>query len=156
MGVFYSALSTIGNIGVSIRSLLSGSDGKKKSIGKVLLGLLCAVPVLIIVVPLLLKSDDAFSGMMSNIFNNSGNGFIIVLKSLFGVLISLFVIAYGLSLKAGRFSIPKETKQISVDNVCIISFLSAIAACYLLYLFSQKAKATKRCILILFLFIDTL
>ncbi len=139
MGIFYSALSTIGNIGVSVKSLLSGSDGQKKSIGKAMLGVLCAVPVLVIVVPLLLKSDDAFSGMMNSIFNNSGNGFLTVFKSLFGLLISLFVIAYGFSLKTGRFLTTKQTKQIGIDNVFMVSFLSAIATCYLLYLFSQLA-----------------
>lgn len=139
LGIFGRAISTVGNIGVSVKSLLSNSDGNKKSIGKVMLGFLCAIPVLIIVVPLLIKSDDAFSGMMSSIFNGSGNGFITVLKAVFGVVISLFVISYGFSLKADRISPARESKRRSIDNVCIISFLSAIAACYLLYLFSQLA-----------------
>ncbi len=139
LGIFGRAISTVGNVGVSIKSLLSNSDGNKKSIGKVMLGFLCAIPVLIIVVPLLIKSDDAFSGMMSSIFNGSGNGFITVLKAVFGVVISFFVISYGFSLKADRISPARESKHRSIDNICIISFLSAIAACYLLYLFSQLA-----------------
>ena len=139
VGAFYSALSTMGNVGVSVKSLLSSSDGKKKSIGKVMLGLLCAVPVLVVIVPLLISSDDAFSGMMSNIFADSGNTFTIVVKAIFGAVLSLFVISYGFSLKAGRIGFAKEKKQRSVDNVCIISFLSAIAVCYVLYLFSQLA-----------------
>ncbi len=139
LGIFGRSISTVGNIGVSVKSLLSNSDGNKKSIGKVMLGFLCAIPVLIIVVPLLIKSDDAFSGMMSSIFNGSGNGFITILKAVFGVVISLFVISYGFSLKADRISPARESKRRSIDNICIISFLSAIAACYLLYLFSQLA-----------------
>lgn len=138
-GIIGSALSTIGNIGVSVKSLLSGSEGSKKSIGKVMLGLLCAIPVLVVVVPLLIKSDDAFSGMMNNIFNGSGNGFLTILKAVFGAVLSLFVIAYGFSLKFNRISPAKQSKSHSIDTVCMISFLSAIAACYVLYLFSQLA-----------------
>ena len=139
LGIFSSAVSAFGNIGVSVRSLLSHADGNKKSLGKVMLGLLCAVPVLIVIVPLLIKSDDAFSGMMSSIFDGSGNLVAIIFKCAFGVALSLFAVSYGFSLKSNRVSTPKEKKGCSIDNVCIISFLSAIAMCYLLYLFSQLA-----------------
>ena len=138
-GIIGNAISTMGNIGVSVKSLLSGTEGSKKSVGKVMLGLLCAIPVLFVVVPLLIKSDDAFSGMMSNIFNGSGNGFLTILKAVFGAVLSLFVIAYGFSLKFNRVSPAKQSKGYSIDTVCIVSFLSAIATCYVLYLFSQLA-----------------
>ena len=70
-GVFYSAASTLGNAGFAVKSLFAGDKSNKKAIGKVLTGLLCAVPVLIIIVPLLISSDDAFRGMMTNIFSNT-------------------------------------------------------------------------------------
>lgn len=138
-GIFYSAASTVGNIGVSLKSLFTGGNGDKKTIGKAIVGLICSIPVLIIVVPLLISSDDAFSGMMSSIFSNSGNTFLTVLKAIFGAIISMFVISYGFSLKFGRISKTKESKFTGIENVYIISFLSAIAVCYLLYLFSQLA-----------------
>ncbi len=138
-GIFYSAASTVGNIGVSLKSLFTGGDGDKKAVGKALVGLLCAVPVLIIVVPLLISSDDAFSGMLSNIFSSSGNAFLTVLKAVFGAVISMFVISYGISLKFVRVSKMKDSKFAGIENVYIISFLSAIGVCYLLYLFSQLA-----------------
>lgn len=138
-GIFYSAASTMGNIGVSLKSLFTGGNGDKKTIGKALVGLICAIPVLIIVVPLLISSDDAFSGMMSNIFSGSGNVFTTLLKAIFGAVISMFVISYGISLKFGRVSKTKDSKFAGIENVYIISFLSAIAVCYLLYLFSQLA-----------------
>lgn len=138
-GIFYSAASTVGNIGVSLKSLFTSGNGDKKTIGKAIVGLICSIPVLIIVVPLLISSDDAFSGMMSNIFSGSGNAFITVLKAIFGTIISMFVISYGFSLKFGRISKTKESKFTGIENVYIISFLSAIAVCYLLYLFSQLA-----------------
>ncbi len=138
LGIFYSAASTMGNIGVSLKSLFSNSNGNKKSIGKIMFGLLCALPVLVIIVPLLL-SDDAFSGMMSSIFVGLGNSVLIVFKIVFGVGLSILVVSYGLSLKFGRFSNAKESNLVGIDNTYIISFLSAISVCYLLYLFSQLA-----------------
>ncbi len=139
LGIFYAAASTMGNMGVSLKSLFSNSDGDKKSIGKALVGLICAIPVLAVVIPLLISSDDAFRGMMNNIFRDSGNTFITVLKVLFGILLFMFVISYGFSLKNGRISKVKEGKFAGIENIYLISFLSAIAVCYLLYLFSQLA-----------------
>lgn len=136
LGVFYSAASTMGNIGVCLKSVFSNSNGDKKSVGKALLGLACAIPVLIVVVPLLISSDDAFRGMMSNIFSNT---FTTVLKIVFGASLSIFVISYGLSLKAGRVSKIREATFTGIESVYVISFLSAIGVCYLLYLFSQLA-----------------
>ncbi len=136
VGIFYSATSTMGNIAVAIKSLFSNSDSNKKAVGKALVGLICAIPVLIIVIPLLISSDDAFRGMMSNLFSNT---FSTIIKAIFGILLSLFVISYGFSLKASRVSKIGKGKFKGIENVYIISFLSAIAVCYLLYLFSQLA-----------------
>lgn len=136
LGVFYSAASVIDNIDITVKSLFSNGNGGKKAIGKALIGLACAIPVLIIVVPLLMSSDYAFRGMMSDIFRNTLST---ILKSAFGVAISLFVISYGFSLKTGRVAKVKQGNFTGIENVYIISFLSAIGMCYLLYLFSQLA-----------------
>lgn len=135
-GIFYSAASTIGNIGLTLRSIFAGNTCNKKLIGKAFIGLLCAVPVLIVVVPLLISSDDAFRGMMSNIFSNT---FSFVLKTIFGISICPFVISYGFSLKSGRIAKIKKGNFSGIENIYLISFLSAISVCYLLYLFSQLA-----------------
>jgi hypothetical protein len=82
------------------------SNGDKKAIGKVFVGLLCAVPVLIVVVPLLISSDQAFYGLMTSIFSNT---FSTVLKAGIGFVLSLFVIAYGFSLKFGRFAVKQNS-----------------------------------------------
>lgn len=137
LGVFYRVASAMGNIGVTLKSVFSNSNGNKKPIGKIMFGLLCALPILTIIIPLLL-SDDAFSGMMSSIFNNS-NAFSIIFKVVFGAALSMLVVSYGLSLKFGRVSKIKEWDFAGIDNTYIISFLSAISLCYLLYLFSQLA-----------------
>lgn len=136
LGVFYSAASTIGNIGVSLKSLISNSNGDKKTIGKALVGIICAIPVLFVVIPLLISSDDAFRGMMNNIFSNT---FTTILKAIFGILLSIFVVSYIFSLKTGRVLKTKESKFLGIENTYVVSFLSVIAVCYLMYLFSQLA-----------------
>ena len=134
--VFYRAGATVDNIDVSVKTLFSNRNGNKRAIGKVLIGLACAVPVLLVVVPLLVSSDDAFRGMMNNIFRDTRNS---IFKVILGLGISTFVISYGLSLKTGRVAKLKDKQHAGIENIYIISFLSAIALCYCLYLFSQLA-----------------
>lgn len=136
IGIFYSAVSTIRNIALSIKSLFSGHTGNKKVLGKAVVGLICAVPVLLVIVPLLISSDIAFKGMMSNIFSNTSTSF---LKIVFALILCPFVISYGFSLKSGRVLKIKKGKFSGIENTYLISFLSAISVCYLLYLFSQLA-----------------
>ncbi len=136
VGVFYSAASSLGNMGIAVKSLFSCGKSDKKVIGKAFIGLACALPVLIIVIPLLISSDVAFKGMMISIFDNT---FSTILKIIFGLLLAFFIIPYGFSLKTGRVAKMKKGSFTGIENVYIISFLSAIAFCYLLYLFSQLA-----------------
>ena len=136
LGIFYSAGSAINNIEITIKSLFVSSSGKQRVIGKVLVGLLCAVPALLVIVPLLLSSDDAFQGMMSKLFSNSLSN---IMKTVFGLVVSVFVVSYGFSIKKGRLLTMKNSQMTGLENVYIISFLSAISVCYLMYLFSQLA-----------------
>ncbi len=136
LGAFFSAASTIENIDITIKSLFCNANGSKKTLGKALIGLLCAIPVLIVVVPLLISSDDAFRGMMNNIFSNT---LATIFKMVFGIVLSLFVITYGISLKSNRTTKLKENTFSGIDNIYILSFLSTVSVSYLLYLFSQLA-----------------
>lgn len=136
LGIFYSAFSSVANIAATVKSLFSNGDSGKKTIAKTLIGILCAIPVLIIVIPLLISSDYAFQGMMDNIFSNA---FANIVKAIFGILLSVFVISYGFSLKKERVSKMKDVNISGLENAYTISFLSAISVCYLLYLFSQLA-----------------
>ncbi len=136
LGIFYAAGSSLENIDIAAKSLFSNRDGEKKALGKVLVGLLCALPVLVVVVPLLISSDEAFKGLMTQLFSHS---FTTILKSLLGIALAVFVVTYGFSLKHGRVSRLKDSTFAGIENAYIISFLSAIGVCYLLYLFSQLA-----------------
>lgn len=135
-GVLYSMFSSFGNIGVTFKSLFTNQKGDKRVVGKALLGLACAMPVLFVVVPLLISSDYAFQGMMKNIFSNT---FSTIFKSIFGVSVAVFVVSYGLSLKKDRTSRIRPSSFSGIENVYVVSFLSSISIFYLLYLFSQLA-----------------
>ncbi len=135
-GIFYSALSTMVNTWTAVRSLFSNANGEKKNVGKIFIGLVCALPVLCVVVPLLIMSDYAFKGMMSDIFTDSGE---MIIKAFLGLFLSGFVVSYGFSLKSKRFTKMSKKEFVGIENVYIISFLSAIAVAYLMYLFSQLA-----------------
>jgi hypothetical protein len=87
-------------------------------------------------VPLLVKSDVAFEGLVNRLFANTFSTF---LKANIGLALALFVIAYGFSLRFGKVAKIGKPKFKGMENVYIISFLSSIALCYLLYLFSQLA-----------------
>ena len=135
-GIFTSAFMTIGNIGISMRSIFTSRKSQKRVFPKILLGLACALPIILIVVPLLIASDDAFSGMMDKI---GSAGAAPIFKSIFGISISIFVISYGFSLKNGSLKRVRPIKLSGIENIYVISFLSSISVCYLLYLFSQLA-----------------
>ena len=132
--IFFRAVATIGKMRMSIRSLSAGEN--KRSVGKAMLGILCALPVLIVVVPLLLSSDFAFQGMMKEVFGNVPT---LILKIGFGLLLALFVIPYGLSMRHTPTKPAREGRFTGIENVFVISFLSAISLFYVLYLFSQLA-----------------
>lgn len=134
--ILYSLCSSISNIGISVKSISAVADNNKKSFSKAVIGVICAIPVLIIVVPLLMSSDSAFQGFINNIFSNV---FQSLLKVLLGVLLSLFVIAYGFSMKKDKAGTLKPSEFGGIDTTYIISFLSVISVCYLMYLFSQLA-----------------
>ena len=136
LGVFYSAGAVISNIESTIKSLFVSGNGKQRVIGKVLVGILCAAPALLVIAPLLLSSDDAFLGMMSKLFSNSISN---IFKIVFGLAVSVLVVSYGFSFKKGRLLTIEKSRMAGVENVYIISFLSAISVFYLMYLFSQLA-----------------
>ena len=54
----------------SLRSLFASDDPRVKTMAKILLGLLCATPVLFAVIALLIRSDAAFEGLMQHLFSD--------------------------------------------------------------------------------------
>lgn len=135
-GVFLTAAGTFSKLGTAMRALFSRRDGDRRTVLKVLIGLACALPVLTVVVPLLLRSDAAFSGMMDTLFAGGNNT---LLKAVVGLVVCPFVIAYGFAMKKGLAAIPRRGEFAGVESVYVVSFLAAVSVCYLMYLFSQFA-----------------
>ena len=115
----------------------NNGEEQKGSIGKVVLGLALAIPVLIIVVPLLVSSDMAFESLISQISGKTV--FEIVTVILLGFLLLIMLFGQLFTLKNSAKKQDTKSEFMGVDPVIIISFLSVISLVYLLYLLSQLA-----------------
>ncbi len=120
----------------TILSLFSAEIIKKKGIGKILLGIALSIPVLLIVVPLLISSDAAFSGLIQTIAENSSNA---VLKIIIGIILAPFIISFCFYSKLEEKKPFVKSSFKGIDSTIIIPFLSVISVCYFAYLFSQLA-----------------
>lgn len=120
----------------TVYSVFASSPDKKNNFGRILIGVLCSVPVLLIVLPLLVSSDEAFSGLISKF---SDNVFSIIMKCILGFIIALLVINYCFALKKQDLRTFEPITIKGIDNVITTSFLSVLAVCYLAYMFSQLA-----------------
>ena len=116
-----------------------GDAIEKRRFGGAMLGLLCALPVLLVVVPLLLEADAAFEGLLEHtILDNLGEIFVSVLV---GVLLFmlLFTLLFGLRHDLPEKPAAAHTPRQGVSAMGINAFLGTISAVYVLYLFSQLA-----------------
>ncbi len=117
----------------------NGDTVEKRRFGGALLGVLCALPALLVLVPLLVGADAAFEGLLTHtLLDHFAEVFAsaVVGVLLFLVLYSLmFSVRHDLSGSAATSASPR--KGISAGG--INAFLGTISAVYVLYLFSQLA-----------------
>lgn len=117
-----------------------GNDGalEKRRIGSVLLGIICAIPALIVIVPLLLNADAAFQALMERLtFDRISEILVSVLMG-----IALFLAIFSQHFTAKTATVEPETQEQDskgLDTIIINTFFAVITAVYLLYLFSQLA-----------------
>ncbi len=130
------AMGSTANLPKTVVSIFASNKKGDKKFGKALLGIVLAVPVLFIVVPLLMQSDAAFSGFVSKFF---GDLAVNIFKTFVGLIIGIFLVSYCFTLKKQKLSAPKKPNFYKLDNTVVISFLSVLGICYLMYLFSQLA-----------------
>ena len=143
MGFLFSAVGrpfawAFGKMPKMFRSVFSSNGEKTRTAGKTIIGLVCAVPVLIAVTLLLANADAAFESVLGKF-----TGAELVVKIVTGLIFAPFILSFFFALK-------KEDKKEydgkpfggMKENVYIISFLGVICAVYLLYLFSQFAYVT--------------
>lgn len=110
---------------------------QRRQIGGVLLGLLLAVPALAIILPLLIRSDAAFEGLIGrSILTNLAE---LIPTLFFGFLLFLPVHARPVALIHDDDPPTGSAKPGRFHPVTLNTFLGVVAFCYLLYLVSQLA-----------------
>ena len=128
---------TFDHIVGAVKLLFSGRKGKSGQYKKIFGGTLLALPVLLVVVPLLVNSDAAFEGLIKTI---GGDFFLWILKIALGLLIAPFIYTYFFANRnfGKNYRISKKLKPVA-DSLWGVSFLGVISLCYILYLLSQLA-----------------
>lgn len=124
------------HIPTTVRSVFAGDGTKRNKVGKALLGILAAVPVLLIVIPLLMRADKAFDGLANLVQKDLLS---LLWKVGLGILLSMPIVSYCVSVQQRPLPRPTPIQRKGVDNTALISFLSVLSVCYLAYLFSQLA-----------------
>ncbi|MBQ5840730.1 MAG: DUF4173 domain-containing protein [Clostridia bacterium] len=132
-------LQHVGDALPAIFRIQRGETIEKRRCGGVLLGLLCSLPALLVVVPLLISADAAFEGLLENVAPQNGGeaiGSLILGLCLFGLLFSRW---FGLRYSMASTAPLQAKARKGADAAAINAFLGVISGVYLLYLFSQLA-----------------
>ncbi len=114
-------------------------SARSKRTRAILVGLACAVPALLILIPLLVSSDAAFAGLVGKLDWDS------VGKALFALVPGSFaaLVLFSLLLTAAPSKEPaRNVKRKGLEPAAVIAFLAAVSAAYVLYLVSQFAYFT--------------
>ena len=136
--LYVGVVEPIRNIPKLFSAAISSLKGKNK-FGMVILGVLVALPVIFVVIPLLSSADAAFSSIVKKVFSDV---FLLIVSLILTCIVLPFITSYGFSLSNG---IVKErgkvmnAKQGKASPVFINTFLCIIGFVYLVFLFSQLA-----------------
>ncbi len=103
----------------------------------VLTGILCAIPVIAIVLPLLISADAAFANMFN--FLKDINLFRVFFAVIFGCILFFFVYshAYGARYRVYAHEPSQRTQRNVLPTAALLSFSCAISLIYVLYIISQ-------------------
>ena len=114
-------------------------SAKSKRNRAVLIGLACAIPALLILIPLLISSDAAFEGMVNRLdWDTAMKGVFALIPASFAALL-LFSLLF--TARKPEQSAGNRTRK-GVEPAAVIAFLAAVSAAYVLYLVSQFAYFT--------------
>lgn len=123
----------------TVKSLFNFKKNNKynKNVISIFLGALCALPILIVILPLLISSDAAFEGLIQNLFNfETLFGSIIIGLLLF---IPLFTIVFSLKHDNVKLKGKSKSNFKGLNVFALNSFLGIICFVYLIYFLSQTA-----------------
>lgn len=118
------------------RTFREGGPTVKKG-GAVLAGLLVALPLLGILIPLLMSADAAFDGLLNLLpdFELSE----LVITAIFGAMLTCFLYTRGAALQHAPKAEKKAAESKTVSHLTVNTVLGAVCLVYLVYLFSQLA-----------------
>jgi len=127
------------HIAVGVKTLFGAKEGKR-SMGKVLIGVVAAVPLLVLVGALLASGDEAFHNALTRLAESLGEiawQLVLAAAFFFPLYSLLFSVHRGLEQEArGK---KQEAGKKGLDLTAAVSFLSALSLLYLGYLFTQLA-----------------
>ena len=129
------------HIGVGVKTLFAGKEGKR-SMGKVLIGVIAAVPVLVIMGALLASGDEAFHNALVRLAGTLGQiaAQLVLAAAFFFPLYSLlFSLRRGLERPPEAGGKKPGAEKKGLDPTVAVSFLSALSLLYFGYLFTQLA-----------------
>ena len=114
-------------------------SARSKRTRAILIGLACAVPALLILIPLLVSSDAAFAGLVGKLdWDSVGEALFALVPASFAALV-----LFSLLLTAAPNKEPaRNVKRKGLEPAAVIAFLAAVSAAYVLYLVSQFAYFT--------------
>ena len=129
----YRAASDLPGI---FKSLFAKGKSESKTVSKILIGIVCAVPAVLIIVPILANADDAFNALITGIFDDY---FTLIQKTVLGLGLSVFAIALVFSLKYNDTPYKDRELKLKANSISLSAFLCVLCFVYLVYLFSQLA-----------------
>lgn len=123
-------------IGRAMGALFCRREGKRRNSG-VLVGVLCSLPVLLIVIPLLVRADEAFAKMFS--FFTADFFVRLFFAVIIGTGLFIFYYAHAFGMRRGLFTRRPEALQPrkGLPTPALSAFLGCISLIYVLYLISQ-------------------
>lgn len=131
-------VNIFGHLGLPFASFRAArkEDGRKS--GPLLTGLLVAVPLLCVLLPLLSSADAAFKTITDAVFGDVAK---VVISVLAGLVVFLFLFSYLFASRKGEASAlaPLKPVQGKAAATAVNAFLGAVSFVYLVYLFSQLA-----------------
>lgn len=123
-----------GNVEKALRSLFKKETGETSSFAKAMIGVVCALPLVIIIVPILIRSDAAFEGLVSAVAEDM---FSFIFKLVLSLAVCALLISYALSTKVKNVKAKTAGEKKGIEAIFVSAFLGVISFCYLAYLFSQ-------------------
>ncbi len=129
----------IDNFTLPVNSLKKAEkEGNKSAVIRIALGLLIAIPLLAVILPLLIESDIAFSSLISKLFEDVST---VIGSLVLSALIFPFVFIYLFAERKCCAENNKafKSKQGNISPATLNTVLCCVCAAYVIYLISQLA-----------------